>query len=89
MRLLITSVCIVLVARSNIMRLMEARVDGIIVKHDTTDVTRPYPSMCVCVCVSVCPSVLHISDVLFILIFTEQFSPEHRCPNSLFGESYY
>ena len=45
MRLLITCVCMVLVARSNIMRLMEARVDGIVVKHDTTDVTTSYPGM--------------------------------------------
>ena len=37
------------------MRLMEARVDGIVVKHDTTDVTTSYPGMwCVCVCVCVC-----------------------------------
>ena len=36
------------------MKLMEARVDGIIVKHDTTNVTRSYPGVSVCVFVCVC-----------------------------------
>ena len=49
-------VFIILVARSNIMRLKGGRVDGIIVKHDTTNVTvtEVYPGVCVCMCVCVC-----------------------------------
>ena len=39
--------CNVLVARSNIMRLMGARVDGIIIKHDITNFTGHYPGMCI------------------------------------------
>ena len=51
----------------------------------------------VCECVFVCESVcvrlfctlLRIKWYTLCFNFTEQFSPEHRCPNSLFGECYY